>query len=115
VDALTPLGTSTERIGAPRPFSASMSRAASSRGFPANPVPKSASTATSPPPGSANGIFSFLARSRFSLASPAILSSGPASTISTVLPASWSLRATTKPSPPLEPVPHQTAALPASG
>ena len=52
VDALTPEGTSTATTGAPARVDRSISRAASSRGSPWKPVPRSASTITSGSPSS---------------------------------------------------------------
>ena len=50
VEAFTPEGRSTATTGAPAALIASILRAASSRGSPWKPVPKSASTITSAPP-----------------------------------------------------------------
>ena len=47
VDASTPEGRSTDTTGAPEPLMRSISAAASGRGSPWKPVPKSASTMTS--------------------------------------------------------------------
>ena len=78
VEASTPDGTSSERTGAPRELISSMWRAASARGAPRKPVPKSASTTTSALlPVSANLIPSSLTRARFSAASPVHLLLGP--------------------------------------
>ena len=91
VEASTPDGTSTATTS---PVICAMSAAASGRGSPLNPVPKSASTTTS-----AGGT-----------SAPAT-----ASTTETVRPAASSMRAAIRPSPPFEPRPHTTATLVASG
>ncbi len=115
VEASTPDGTSSERTGASSELISSMWRAASARGEPRNPVPKRASTTTSALlPVSANLIPSSLTRARFAAASPFTFSSAPARTTSTARPASWRIRATTNPSPPFAPVPHQTVKRSAS-
>ena len=117
VDASTPDGTSTETTGTPSAPSASIRAAASPRGAPENPVPKSASTTTSAPPSSsaATGTSSSRARARQVCASPDTFSSGPVSTTHASRPASRSRRAATNPSPPFAPVPHQTPIRRASG
>jgi hypothetical protein len=89
VDASTPEGTSTERIGAPDAFVASITAAASSRGSPRKPVPKRASTTTSAPAGS-------------------LVSSASR-------PASRRIRAAIRPSPPLAPLPQMHAKRVAAG
>ena len=89
VDASTPEGRSTETTGAAAALIRSMAAAASARGSPRNPVPKSASTITSAP------------------------STSPVS--STVCPASRSTRAATRPSPPFDPPPQTHANRRAAG
>jgi hypothetical protein len=83
VEASTPEGRSTATTGTPVPLIRSINAAASARGAPWKPVPKSASTTTSAPSGS-------------SVSS----ASRPASRISL---------AATRPSPPFEPRPQTTA------
>ena len=89
VDASTPDGTSTETTGAPAALTRSIVAAASSRGSPWNPVPKSASTITS-------------------ACSTAVVSTASR-------PSSRRIRAAIRPSPPFEPPPQTTAIRRASG
>ncbi len=89
VEASTPDGTSTATTGASAAFIRAISSAASGRGSPWNPVPKSASTTTSYP------ATSFVS--------------------SATCPASRRTRAATRPSPPFEPPPHTHAKLRAAG
>ena len=86
VEASTPEGRSTETIGRPAAFIASISRAASARGSPWNPVPKSASITTS-----------------------------PSSPSSARRPAERSTSSATSPSPPFLPFPHTAPNERASG
>ena len=83
VDASTPEGRSTETTGNPQALIRSIIAAASVRGEPWKPVPKSASITTSQP------------------------STASVSTASR--PASRSTRAAMRPSPPFEPSPQTTA------
>ena len=89
VEASTPDGRSTESTGRPLSPIRSISAAASGRGAPWKPVPKSASTTTSAPE-----------RSSVSSASR---------------PASRRRRAAIRPSPPFAPLPQTTAKRRASG
>jgi hypothetical protein len=89
VEASTPDGRSTDTTGFSAPFIRPISAAASARGSPWNPVPKSASTTTSYP-----------SRSSVSSASS---------------PASRRTRAATRPSPPFEPPPQTHAKRRAAG
>ena len=83
---------------------------------PLKPVPKSASTARSAAPCSAtNGTPASFARPSSTAASPATLSSEPSRRTAGSRPARRSSVATTSPSPPFAPVPHQTATRRASG
>ena len=116
VDASTPDGRSTATIGTSAAFISTIARAASGRGAPENPVPNSASTTRSAGPGSsANATPSRFARARLTAASPVTFSSAPSSRTTQSRRARASSRATTSPSPPLAPVPHQTATRRASG
>ena len=84
VDASTPEGRSTATTGFPLALIASIARAASSRGSPWKPVPKSASTITS------------------------ASSTGASSAARAIFPADSSTSSAIRPSPPLAP-PPQTA------
>ena len=115
VDASTPEGTSAATTGAPAAVIASIAAAASSRGAPVLPVPRSASTialapssrAASNGAGAAPG-----SRRNCSAASPRRLSGGQTASTSTSRPADRSSRAATSPSPPLLPFPHTIAIRP---
>ncbi len=89
VEASTPEGTSTDTTGAPAALIRSIVDAASARGSPWKPVPKSASTITS-------------------ACSTAVVSTASR-------PCSRKIRAAIRPSPPLEPPPQTTAIRRASG
>ena len=116
VEASTPEGRSTETTGTLPAFSSPIASSASGRGFPAKPVPKRASTARSAAPCSATkGTPASCARPSTTAASPATFSSAPSRRTAGSLPARRSSVATTSPSPPFAPVPHQTAIRRASG
>jgi hypothetical protein len=89
VEASTPEGRSTDTTGALLAFIRSIAAAASGRGAPWNPVPKSASRTTSAP--------------------------AKSSVSTTSRPASRRIRAAILPSPPLAPPPHTAAIRRASG
>ena len=89
VDASTPDGTSTATTGTPAALIRAIVAAASSRGSPRKPVPKSASTITS-------------------ACSTAVVSTASR-------PSSRRIRAAIRPSPPFEPPPQTTAMRCASG
>jgi hypothetical protein len=115
VEALTPEAMSVATTGAGEPLIASIAEAAGSRGAPANPVPKIASTTTPAaaraPASSAESTCRAAGnRSRFALASPERSPGGASRRASTASPDSASARAATRPSPPLFPFPQTTAA-----
>ena len=115
-EAFTPLGTSTATTGQAARLSCAIAPATGSRGSPSNPVPKSASTATSAPsraPAASGRGAGPGRRSRLAAASPRNSSGGAVSMTSTSRPCSRSRRAATRPSPPLLPFPHTTATVPA--
>ena len=91
VEAFTPEGRSTATIGFPELFIAAIARAASSRGSPWNPVPKSASMTTS------------------------ASSTGASSDVRAALPAASSTSRAIRPSPPFAPPPHTATNRCASG
>ena len=95
VEASTPDGRSMANTRAPLVLIRSISDAASARGSPVNPVPKSASTITSGSPSSVSPAF--------------------ASTIRVSRPARSRCAAITRPSPPFEPPPQTTVQRRASG
>ncbi len=116
VEASTPEGRSTDTTGTPAAFTSAITRAASDRGFPLNPVPKSASTTTSAGVcSSTKATPASRARASMTAESPAIFSSEPTMRATERLPARASSAATRSPSPPFAPVPQTTAARSASG
>ena len=88
----TPEGTSTDTTGTPAPLIASISAAASARGAPSKPVPKSASITRSQGP-----------------------STPPGSTTTVSRPSPCRISAATRPSPPFEPLPQTATTKCASG
>ena len=116
VEASTPEGRSTATTGTPAALTSAITRIASGRGLPRNPVPKSASTTTSAGVcSSTKATPASLARPSMTAESPAIFSSDPTMRTTDRLPARASSAATRRPSPPFAPVPQHTATRSASG
>ena len=111
VDAFTPEGTSQATTGAPASLIALIAPATGSRGSPSKPVPSIAST-IAPDRSRCSGANSRGGspgrRSRFARASPFVCDRSPTASTSTSRPSSRRSRATTRPSPPLFPLPHTT-------
>ena len=117
VDAFTPEGTSHATTGASASLIAAIAPATGSRGSPSKPVPSIASTITPEPVSSsaANGRGgSPGSRSRLTRASPFVSARSPTASTSTSRPSSRRRRATTRPSPPLLPLPQTTRTGPGS-
>src|SRR6266849_5993659 len=109
----SPVGPSTARIGAPYSINRCAKASTSPFAGPTAPVPRSESTATvawghaSSRPSSRTP--SSRAKARLSIASSVL---GSTATTHTGMPAAWSARATTQPSPPLFPAPAAISAPP---
>src|ERR1700759_1159730 len=117
VVASTPLGTSQANTSASPATSlmATIAPRAGSRGSPLNPVPRIASTTAAAPfraPASNGRAPGHGSRSKLTRASPLRASPGASSITSTSRPASRSSRATTRPSPPLLPLPATATTRP---
>ena len=107
----SPLGTSTARTGLPAPLMAATASAAAPSMVRERPAPNMASMMTSAPLSAAAGRVSISPSQRpaMAAASPRRASRLPSSHTRTPWPCSRSIRAATKPSPPLLPGPQRTA------
>ncbi len=111
-DASTPLGTSALTTGCACALSAVIASATTPRGSPLKPVPRTASTWPACPSSApaANGVGASPGRrSRLARASGLDARRSPVASTDTARPSSRSMRAATRPSPPLLPFPQTTA------
>ncbi len=117
VAAFTPLAMSREIFGALQAFMAEAASSKGGRNSPEKPVPKRASMMKSAPPINSSTLFLSAAKSRrvipaskmqlYIYFASSVRGTPPQSTTMTLVPSSKSFRATTKPSPPLFPLPQK--------